>query len=94
MLGHIFAFALGCAGTYWVSDTVKNNVHQIYKDTQQIMENEEKFQQRFYEKLLEVERKGELPIVLAKLKEQGYLLNSEDTNHQFSPKTQGLVTAG
>lgn len=79
MIGHIAAFALGAIGTYWVSDTVKNNIHQIYQDTQAILENNEKFQERFYEKLIEVEKNGELPIILSKLKQQGLIIEQNGT---------------
>lgn len=79
MIGHIAAFALGAIGTYWVSDTVKNNIHQIYQDTQAILENNEKFQERFYEKLIEVEKNGELPIILSKLKQQGLIVEQNGT---------------
>lgn len=74
MIGHLAAFILGAVGTYWISDTVKDNVHQIYQDTQAILENNEKFQERFYEKLIEVEKSGELPVIIAKLKQQGAII--------------------
>lgn len=79
MLGFIVGAIAGSLGTYWISDSVKSNVHQIYQDTQLILENEEKFNERFYEKLLEVLENGELPIIMTKLEEQGILKRGESS---------------
>ena len=83
-MGYILAFFLGGIGTYWISDTVKNNIEQINLQTQYLLANQEEFNRRFYEKLLELEQSGELPQLINKLKESGILVQQTNMSPQYT----------
>lgn len=70
MLGHVVAFLAGGATTYFLSDTVKNNVAQIKNDVQQIEQSEAKIRQKFSELAAAYQKQGRLNEFLAEIQNQ------------------------